>query len=140
LALREIIPKNIFPKVRLNRLNQKSSLREMLDSKTYAQIGDALINLAATICLLVSENPAGPANNRVSNRFLRDAAKSSSLIQFLPKRATAHQIGDAVEALLAFAWLSRFVDLEDIVRALSNTDTDTEMSKLIDTIIRRAKW
>lgn len=110
----------------------------MINSKEYAKIGDALVNLAAAISSEAFETST-KLHSKVNNRFLKKAARSSTLNEVLRRRMDTHDIGNAVEALLAFGWLFGYVSLEDIVASLSVPEKEViKMAQLVDKILEEA--
>lgn len=114
------------------------TLKGAINSKVYARIGDALVNLAAAIAVGAFEMSA-VLHNKVDNKFLRQVARLSKLNEVLSGRMDTHDIGNAVEALMAFGWLSNYISLEDIVESLSSPGKEAvKMAQLADKILEEA--
>lgn len=119
------------------------TLRDIVCSKEYAKIGDGFVNLAAVIASEAFE-ASRRLHRKVDNKFLKEVAKSSKLNEVLNKRMDTHDIGNAVEAILAFGWLSGYVSLEDVVVSLrAPGDGIVNMACLVDKILEevsKGKW
>jgi len=86
------------------------SLREIIQDKGLAKLGDVLVNFMYSLAksLILGKLDAWKVSDTVLSRALEDA----SMLKFLPKRSDRHDKGDAVEALLAYAWIMGVFDIK----------------------------
>jgi hypothetical protein len=123
-------------------LRDYSGIREILLDRDLAKLGDAYVNLAYS--LAESCRRGRGSSLRASTKVLAEALKRAGLRGLLPKRTTTHDQADAVEALVAYAWLTDTLMLEECVSILSRpvntsiTDDGAEpFARLANEIIRR---
>jgi hypothetical protein len=97
-------------------MDHYNSLREIVQDKDLAKLGDSLVNFMYSLAksLVLKKPDAWKVSDKVLSRALEDAC----LLKILPKRSDRHSKGDAVEALLAYAWLVETFDLKDAVMIL----------------------
>jgi len=97
-------------------IDRYNSLREIVQDKDLAKLGDSLVNFTYSLAksLVLKRPEAWKVSDRVLSRALEDAC----LLKILPKRSDRHSKGDAVEALLAYAWLVEIFNIKDIVMVL----------------------
>jgi len=97
-------------------IDRYNSLREIVQDKDLAKLGDSLVNFTYSLAksLVLKKPDAWKVSDKVLSRALEDAC----LLKILPKRSDRHSRGDAVEALLAYAWLVEIFNIKDVVRAL----------------------
>lgn len=94
----------------------------VLSNRNLARLGDSYINFVFSLAATrVSGTPQGV---KVSDRILAEAAKKTGIRGKLPKRSTRADSANAVEALLAHAYLSGQLTLEESVRTLSENITE----------------
>jgi len=108
--IRQILRKTIFSTV------SYKSLREIAQDKGLAKLGDALVNFIYSLAksLILGKLDAW----KVSDAVLSQALENASLLKLLPKRSDKHSRGDAVEALLAYAWIMGIFDIKNAVTLL----------------------
>lgn len=108
--IRQILRKKIFSTV------YYKSLREIAQDKGLAKLGDALVNFIYSLAksLILGKLDAW----KVSDAVLSQALENASLLKLLPKRSDRHSRGDAVEALLAYAWIMGIFDIKSAVMLL----------------------
>ena len=88
-------------------------LPEILMDNGLAKLGDAYINLLYSYTLgCISGTPTG---KRVSDQTLFHVAWATGLRQLLPRRTPKGRVADAVESLLAYAWLRGVISFEKMV-------------------------
>jgi len=124
-------------------LGDYSGIREILLDRDLAKLGDAYVNLVYS--LAESCRLGRGSNLRASSKVLAQALKRAGLRGLLPKRTTTHDQADAVEALIAYAWLTNTLMFDECVSILSrpvdNSDTDGDeaepFARLANEIIRR---
>jgi len=110
--IRQIICNAIFSRV------SYKSLREIAQDKGLAKLGDALVNFIYSLAksLILGKLDAW----KVSDAVLSQALENASLLKLLPKRSDKHSRGDAVEALLAYAWIMGIFDIKNAVMLLKD--------------------
>lgn len=89
------------------------SLRDIIRDKGLAKLGDVLVNFIYSLAksLVLGKLDAW----KVSDAVLSRALEETSLLTVLPKRSDRHSRGDAVEALIAYAWIMGIFDIENAV-------------------------
>ena len=114
-----------------------ASLNEILLDKELAKLGDAFINFIFS--LAASNRRATPTNVRVPSNILAEALKKAGYRKLLPKRTDRHEQGDAVEALIIYAWLEEVLSIEEYVTILEQeVESPVEaFTDLITTIVTR---
>ncbi len=114
-----------------------TNLREALADKGLAQLGDTIINFAFSVAKTV--RIGCPTGARVDNQVLAQAARQSGLRRIMGSRLDRHDIADAAEAVLAFAWLRDLISIEEVVAILADRPSDelVSMTRLISEVIRR---
>lgn len=105
-------------------LKEYKNLEEVLLDKDLAGLGDAYVNLLYS--LVVSQKSGHPKGAKVNNRILAEAVRKAGLRKLLPRRIDRHVLGNAAEALIAFAWLADTVTFEDSLKILSEKDDTVE--------------
>lgn len=105
-------------------LKAYESLEEVMLDKDLAGLGDAYVNLLYS--LVVSQKSGHPTGAKVNNRILAEAVRRAGLRKLLPRRIDRHVLGNAAEALIAFAWLADTVTFEDSLKILSKKDDAVE--------------
>ncbi|MCZ2855586.1 MAG: hypothetical protein O2U62_00665 [Candidatus Bathyarchaeota archaeon] len=115
-------------------LKEYKNLEEILLDKNLAGLGDAYVNLLYS--LAASQRSGYPTGVKVNNRILAEAVRKSGLRKLLPRRIDRHVLGNAAEALIAFAWLADTVTFEDSVEILSEKQDSVEAF----TVLLREIW
>ncbi len=105
-------------------LKKYKNLEEVLLDKDLAGLGDAYVNLLYS--LVVSQKSGHPTGAKVNNKILAEAVRKAGLRKLLPHRIDRHVLGNAAEALIAFAWLADTVTFEDSLKILSEKDDTVE--------------
>ena len=105
-------------------LKEYKNLEEVLLDKDLAGLGDAYVNLLYS--LVVSQKSGHPKGAKVNNRILAEAVRKAGLRKLLPRRIDRHVLGNAAEAIIAFAWLADTVTFEDSLKILSEKDDTVE--------------
>lgn len=94
--------------------------------KGLAKIGDGIVNLTYSMAKSIYLTKNSPNNNiirtgtKVSKTILANALKSANLKSFAKTRADAHDLADTAEAIVAYVWLSKKVDIHEIINFLSS--------------------
>jgi hypothetical protein len=124
-------------------LREYTGIRAILLDRDLAKLGDAYVNLAYS--LAESCRLGRGSSLRASSKVLAEALKRAGLRVLLPRRTSTHDQADAIEALVAYAWLTDTLMLEECVSILSKpvndslTDDDEAepFARLTNEIIRR---
>jgi hypothetical protein len=103
---------------------QYTCLKDVLNDQDLARLGDAYVNFIYSIALSKRENKATGA--KVSSRVLAQALKRAELRGLLPRRMDRHALGDAAEALVAYAYLYGAISIEESVETLLSVDSHVE--------------
>ena len=98
-------------------LKEYDNLKEILLDKDLAALGDSYVNFVYSLAM--SQKLNRPVGVKVDNKTLAEAVTKSRLRRFLPHRVDRHARGNAVEALLVFAWLSDILELDECLDGLS---------------------
>jgi hypothetical protein len=113
---------------------QYARLENVLNDQNLARLGDAYVNFIYSIALSKRKGEATGA--KVSSSILAQALRRAGLRGFLPRRMDRHMLGDAVEALLAYAWMQGAISIEESVTTLLSADSAAEA---FATLLRQAK-
>ncbi|MFX1278580.1 MAG: ribonuclease III family protein [Promethearchaeota archaeon] len=107
-------------------LDLNKSQKEIGTDKGLAKIGDGIVNLTYSMAKSIYLTKNSPYSNiirtgtKVSKTILANALKNANLKSFAKNRADAHDLADTAEAIVAYLWLSRKVDIHEIIDFLSN--------------------
>jgi len=97
-------------------------MRSILRDKDLARLGDSFVNLIySTAKTKASGKPVG---EKVPDRVLSQALEIAKLP--VQMRLTHGERGDAVEAVLAYAWMHNLLPLEEAVTILYTTISGAE--------------
>jgi hypothetical protein len=96
-------------------------IHHLTSDKKLAKLGDALINYIASISETVRNR--APTGIRVDNRTLTMAVRESGLRDVLAHRMDRHMLGNAAEALMAFAWINGGTTVEEYVEVMLRAGT-----------------
>ncbi len=97
---------------KLNSIKNYSNLRQILIDKDLAKLGDTFVNFIYSIaksCVL--ERFEGW---KIPDKVLADALRDADLRSIISQRGSAHNLGDAVEALIVYDWLNQRHSIEDL--------------------------
>ena len=114
---------------------RRKSLRDIMLDGGLAALGDALVNFAYSLAL--SLDKGAPTGSRLDNRVLSEALRASGLREAAPKRMSRHQLADAAEALLAYAWLTGVMGFWDLVEALRGHDIISGLAALLRAVAEK---
>lgn len=114
------------------------TLSEILADKRLAKLGDAYVNLVYSLALSLRTGHA--TASRVKTEVLAGALRKSNLRGSLPRRTDKHSQADAVEALIAYSWLSESISLNEGVEILRGEEDPTEgFTKLTLAALKKIK-
>lgn len=120
-------------------LKTHRNLTEVLTDHKLASLGDAFINLVYSLAL--SNKKEEPSGAKVKGNVLAEAIKKAGLRKHMPSRITRHMLADAAEALVVYAWLHRYITLEESAETLEKTEDLVEgLSQLLRTTSDRIKF
>ena len=115
------------------------NLTQVLTDHKLASLGDAYINFIYSMAL--SNRKGKPSGAKVKGRVLAEALKKAGLRKHMPSRTTRHMLADGAEALVIYAWLHRYVTLEESIAMVEKTEDLVEgLSQLFMTIKDRIKF
>lgn len=92
----------------------------MLMDKELASLGDAYVNFVYSLAL--SWKKSRPIGKKVKGTVLAEALRKAGLRNRMPSRMTSHELADAAEALMVYAWLNDYLTLEESVGTLTEAD------------------
>jgi hypothetical protein len=102
----------------------RESLKEVLTDHGLASLGDSYVNFVYS--LVLSNRKREPEGTKVKGSILAEALRRAGLREQLPSRMSRHALADAAEALMAYAWLSDRLTLNECVRTLGKTDNPVD--------------
>lgn len=105
-------------------------LKQAARDKDLAKLGDEIINFCFS--LAKSAFHSKPTGDKVSAKILSEAMKITGLRTLAKLRAKAHDIADAGEALIAYAYLSGLITTEEITQKILTGFKNKKNSETID--------
>lgn len=105
----------------LDEINQHLSQKAIGTHKGLAQIGDELVNFVYSVAKSIyltknsSKNNIVLTSKKVGKKILATALKEAKLKQFAKNRADAHDLADTVEAIIGYIWLSKKMQVEELI-------------------------
>ncbi|MGQ9721112.1 MAG: ribonuclease III family protein [Candidatus Jordarchaeum sp.] len=130
-------------KYNFNNLSPKpKSLKEILNDKNLAKLGDNIANLLYS--LIKSKLIGKPDGAKIPDTILAEAIRKAGLRKHLSARQNADSLGDAAEALIAYSWLKDHFDIKETAeqlislipeRNIVNRKTEKEISIKIFTLL-----
>jgi len=119
-------------------LRKYDSFGELLLDKDLAALGDSYVNFVYSLAM--SKRFNRPMGAKVDNQTLAEAVTRSGLRRFLPHRVDRHTRGNAVEALLVYAWLDNLLELNDCTEVLSKEEDAAEaFANLLRDVLRKLR-
>jgi hypothetical protein len=91
----------------------------IMKDKGLAKLGDSLANLCYS--LAKSSVLGSPTGEKVRDRVLAQAIRSTSVYQYIGHRTDAGTAGDAYEAIIAYLWLTEKTTIDDMVSLLCDS-------------------
>ena len=111
-------------------LNGVKDLKQAARDKGLAKLGDEIINFCFSLAKSVFHNK--PTGDKVSAKILSEAMKITDLRSLAKLRAKAHDIADAGESLIAYAYLSGVISTEEITQKILAGFNNKKNSEIID--------
>lgn len=109
------------------------SLVEVMQDRGLAALGDAYVNFVYSLAL--TRMVGKPVGAKATGKVLAEALKSSGIREIMPRRLDRHDLADAAEALMVYAWLEEVITLEDCVEVLSTCEDKLEaFTELLKTV------
>jgi hypothetical protein len=108
----------------LKDLKKDFTQKKIGTDRGLAKIGDGVINLSYSLAKSIYLTQNSKNNNiirtgvKVSKTILAEALKLANMKEFSKSRADAHDMADAVEALVAFVFLNNSMSINDITNHL----------------------
>lgn len=96
-------------------MKQLELMQILLDRKL-AQFGDSFVNFLYSLALTRSRGR--PVGIKVCDRALAMAAQKVGIRKLLPKRTPRGDVSNAIEALVAYAWLHHQVTIDEATAVL----------------------
>lgn len=107
-----ITPENNIPSIIYSR-----NLRKILLSKELAHLGDFLVNFVYTSVKII--NFSIPGSVHVWDYCLKNAIDKAELRIHLGKKTKPDKVADAAEALVAFAYYTKLLSLDDMIEIIT---------------------
>jgi len=102
---------------RCGLLDNPNNLREILSNKHFSKFGDSIVNFIYNAAVFeISQKSKGI---KVWDSCLAQACRNSQLRGYLGTRKSAGDIGDAVEAFIAFIYLKNKNTLPEMITILT---------------------
>jgi hypothetical protein len=108
----------------LDFVPKHKTLHQVLLDHKLAALGDAYVNFLFS--LAESEKNVEPVGARVDNNILAAALRKAGLRDLLPSRTSRHQLADAAEALIIYAWIRKVTTIEEAVNVLKLSQDASE--------------
>lgn len=108
----------------ISDLNLKKTQKNIGTDKGLAKIGDGIVNIAYSVAksIFLTKNSINNkivrTGKKVSKIILESALKNAGMKNFAKTRASAHDLADTVEAIVAYVWLSDKMTLKEIINFL----------------------
>ncbi len=97
----------------------KHYLREIMRNRNLAKFGDALTNFIYSLAKTnVFDNPAG---ERVYDKALSEAVRTTGIRSLMPSSSSAGEVGDGAEALIGHSFLKGLFTIEELTAILESS-------------------
>ena len=103
---------------KLREVRKFSNLREILVNKDLAKLGDPFVNFVYSLaksCVLGTYS-----GWKIPDKVLAQSLRDANLRSLVSLKASNHDLGDAVEALIVHEWLFQKISIEEITNILCN--------------------
>ncbi|TFG14575.1 MAG: hypothetical protein EU531_08990, partial [Promethearchaeota archaeon] len=110
----------------LKEINQNLSQKVIGTHKGLAKIGDELVNFVYSVAKSVyltknsTNNKVILTSKKVGKNVLANALKAADMKSLAKNRADAHDLADSVEAIIGYVWLSKKMQIEELINFLAN--------------------
>ncbi len=102
---------------KIKTIKKFSNVKEVLIDKNLAKLGDPFVNFLYS---LAKSSALGKFDGwKVPDKVLAQALRDADMRFFISHRASEHQLGDSVEALLVHEWLFQRISIEELITILS---------------------
>ncbi|NVM27623.1 MAG: hypothetical protein HWN65_02170 [Candidatus Helarchaeota archaeon] len=102
---------------KLKAIKEFSNVRQILIDKNLAKLGDPFVNF---IYSLAKSYVLGKYDSwKVPDKVLAQALRDAEMRNLVSQKASTHDLGDAVEALLIHEWLFQKISIDELVTILS---------------------
>ena len=101
---------------KLREVRKFSNIREILVNKNLAKLGDPFVNFVYSLaksCVLGTYS-----GWKIPDKVLAQSLRDANLRQLVSLKASNHDLGDAVEALIVHEWLFQKISIEKITNIL----------------------
>lgn len=116
---------DILPK--LDKILASKDLRQILQFKDLAQLGDFLANFIYSSAKIGVKGLSGGVH--VWDSSLKYAMEGANLRQFLGKRTKPDKVADAGEAFIAYAYFTGLLSIPDMIKLIADNLKDSWMKK-----------
>jgi dsRNA-specific ribonuclease len=105
----------------LKEINKHLSQKVIGTHKGLAKIGDELVNFVYSVAksIYLTKNSTHRSiiltSRKVGKKILANALKEAKMKSFAKNRADAHDLADTVEAIIAYVWLSKKMQIEEFI-------------------------
>jgi len=121
-----------------NLVLSKRNVKDIVEDRELAKVGDSLLNL---LNVLAKVSGYIPEESKVSNRMLRQVSQKAGLRMLLKKRLKRTEIGNAVEALVAYWYLRGRFSMQDFLEEIKETTGfDSALIELIRRLFEEEGW
>ncbi len=121
-----------------NLVLSKRNVKDIVEDRELAKVGDSLLNL---LNVLAKVSGYIPEESKVSNRMLRQVSQKAGLRMLLKKRLKRTEIGNAVEALVAYWYLRGRFSMQDFLKEIKETTGfDSALIELIRRLFEEEGW
>ena len=110
----------------LDPILHASTLRDILESKKLAQLGDFLANFVYSSVTIGNFDINGSVH--VWDRSLKEAMEKANLRVEMGKKVKPDKVADAAEALIAFAYFRNLVSLEEMTAMIHESLSTSDLS------------
>jgi hypothetical protein len=115
-------------------LQIEAPLEKILMNKEVAKLGDAYLNFIYSLARSIRDGRI--VGEKISNRILAEAIRSSGLRSLLPQRLSRREIGGAAEAIITYSVAKGLISTDECLKILEET-TDPVLSFTL--ILRKLK-
>ncbi len=109
--------KILFQKIKIPFSPDYANIEDILYSKHLASLGDALVNYCYSVARFAI-NPLLTSSVRVWDSSLATAIRQSPFNSYIKKRISQGELGDCVEAIVAWTYMIGAITLENIIEIL----------------------